>query len=42
MAGVASSVIAQAPAAIDRRKVLIDDTGGVPDWVYLARERYSG
>jgi hypothetical protein len=42
MAGVASSAMAQAPAAINRRRTLIDDTDGVPDWVYLARKRYSG
>jgi hypothetical protein len=42
MAGVASSVIAQAPAAIDRRRAWIDDTGGFPDGILLTREKYNG
>jgi hypothetical protein len=42
MAGDARSVIAQAPAAIDRRRTCIDDTGGFPDWVFLDREKYNG
>jgi len=42
MAGVARSVIAQAPAAIGRRRAWIDDTGCIPDGVFLAREKYNG
>jgi hypothetical protein len=41
MAGIARSVIAQAPAVIDRDRARIDGTGGVPDWIVLALEKYS-